>query len=168
MVKHGDVILLDTTAIIEAHKHRCWNAIANFFRLETVEKCIEECGTGDTKRRDKVPIDVPGLRKEVIVHRVEKSALISAAPESPLFSTIDFGEQEVLAFAFTGYQTSDVWYISSQDRGCIRAGHELGLLERFISYEKMTRSVGLDLSVKHNFTDAWLRDIRTTIKLEQL
>lgn len=168
MVKHGDIILLDTTAIIGAHKYKCWDAIVKCFRLETVDKCIEECGTGDTRRRDRVPIDVQNLAKQMTVHHVEQSSLVVAALKSPRFSLVDPGEREILAHAFTKYRAEDIWYVSSQDIGCVHAGNELGFLERFISFEEMTRALGLGLSLKHNYTEKWLQDIRTKIKLEQL
>lgn len=168
MVKQGNTILLDTTAIVEAHKCKCWNALVKCFRIETVDKCIEECGTGNTGRRDRVPIDVQNLVKVITVHHVERHAFVAVALKSPRFSLLDPGEQEVLAYAYTGYAPEVTWYISSQDGGCVRAGYELGLLDKFISFEEITQAVGLDLTLKYNYTEKWLQDIRTKIQLEQV
>jgi hypothetical protein len=42
MIRPGENVLLDTTAIIEAHRQGVWEPLVNGFRLATVEKCIEE------------------------------------------------------------------------------------------------------------------------------
>ena len=168
MVKLGDVILLDTTAIIEAHKYNCWNAIVKNYHIETVDKCIEECGTGDMRRRDRVPIDVEELRRELVIHQVSELSIAATALKSSAFSLLDPGEREVLAHAYTKYRAEDIWYVSSQDGGCVRAGYELGLLDRFVSFEEMTQAAGLRLTLKYNYTEKWLQNIRTEIKLGQL
>jgi hypothetical protein len=46
MIRPGENVLLDTTAIIEAHRQGVWEPLVNGFRLATVEKCIEEIDTG--------------------------------------------------------------------------------------------------------------------------
>lgn len=44
MIRPGENVLLDTTAIIEAHRQGVWEPLVNGFRLATVEKCIEDAG----------------------------------------------------------------------------------------------------------------------------
>ena len=53
----GDMVL-DTNVIIEAHRTKCWGAVVNAFKVETVEKCCEEAATGDKRRADYVVINV--------------------------------------------------------------------------------------------------------------
>jgi len=53
----GDIVLTDTNVIIEAHRTKCWRAVVNAFKVETVEKCCEEAATGDKRRADYVVID---------------------------------------------------------------------------------------------------------------
>lgn len=47
MIRPGENVLLDTTAIIEAHRQGVWESLVKGFRLVTVEKCIEEVDTGN-------------------------------------------------------------------------------------------------------------------------
>lgn len=166
MIQRGDIILLDTTAIIEAHRVRGWGAIIKCFRIETVGKCVEECGTGDPSRRTRVPVDVIALSSKVRVHTVPKSYMIDTALQCPRFSMIDPGEREVLAQALCGYDQAAVWYVSTQDGGAVRVGSELGILDRFVSLEEMTKIAGVRAELKNNFTEKWLSGVRTKIKLE--
>jgi len=39
-MKRGNRILIDTNAILEAHRVGCWKALCGFFSMETVEWCI--------------------------------------------------------------------------------------------------------------------------------
>ena len=50
-MERGSEVLIDTNAIIEAHRVQCWAAICGYFALETVGECVAECGTGDSDRR---------------------------------------------------------------------------------------------------------------------
>lgn len=53
--------MLDTNVIIEAHRAKCWKALAHFFRFETVEQCCVEAATGDRRRTDYVAVEVDEL-----------------------------------------------------------------------------------------------------------
>jgi hypothetical protein len=67
----GATVLLDTNAIIEAHRSGCWRAVVDAFRVETVEKCCEEAATGDKRRPGYVKVDVVAMRKLVVINPVE-------------------------------------------------------------------------------------------------
>ena len=43
-------VLIDTNAIIEVHRVKCWNNLTSSFIMETVDECIIESGTGDSTR----------------------------------------------------------------------------------------------------------------------
>jgi hypothetical protein len=45
MITRSDIVLLDANVIIEAHRTKCWNALARGYRLETVEQCCIEVAT---------------------------------------------------------------------------------------------------------------------------
>lgn len=168
MLTSGTVILVDTTLIIEAHKVGCWKALVNHFRIETVEKCAEECATGDPLRRDRVEIDPALLQRQVKIHKVPPSSFVSASLRSRTFPNLDPGERELLAYAFNR-SDDDAWLLSSQDRACIRVGFELGLIDRFVSLEKMARSVGLNrIALKDHFTEQWLKGRKLDHKLGRL
>lgn len=72
----GDIVLMDTNVIIEAHLTRCWRAVVNAFKVETVEKCCEEAATGDKRRAGYVVIDVEAMKKSVLIHQATLSDFV--------------------------------------------------------------------------------------------
>ncbi len=38
MFEKGQIVLVDTNVILEAHRVSCWNTLASHFRLATVEE----------------------------------------------------------------------------------------------------------------------------------
>ncbi|MEA1928565.1 MAG: hypothetical protein U9N73_10185, partial [Candidatus Auribacterota bacterium] len=70
-------IFIDSNAIIESHRTRCWNAITGHHRIETVGKCVEECGTGEQDRDGYVEIDVEALRRRIPIRAVQIEEIIA-------------------------------------------------------------------------------------------
>jgi hypothetical protein len=164
-VQRGQVVLVDTNVIIEAFRARCWNAIAAHFSIQTVAMCCEEALTGDPLRPGYVPVDpaqlTKGLRERHSVSDVQRLAL---AVRLTYPDTLDAGERDLLAHAIG---RADVWLASCADRAAVNAALELGFEERFISLHAMARVAGAKPVLKHHFTDPWLREVRTTYKLER-
>jgi hypothetical protein len=160
MIARGDIVLLDTNVIIEAHRARCWKSLAQFFRLETVEECCVETATGNRRRRDYVPVDVEALREQMVVHTVSSSQLAQTEVRLPGPDLLDPGEKHLLAHALA---KPGAWYLSASDRAAVRAGNELGFLERFVSLEALARAVGMTPQFKNHFTEKWLSALRTDI-----
>ena len=79
----GDIVLMDTNVIIEAHRTKCWRAVVNAFKVETVEKCCEEAATGDKRRADYVVINVEAMKKSVLIHPVTLLELAELEPGWP-------------------------------------------------------------------------------------
>lgn len=156
----GDIVLMDTNVIIEAHRTRCWRAVVNAFHVETVEKCCEEVATGDRRRADYVEVDVEAMRRSITVHPV--SLLELAVLETRLTEPdrIDPGEKHLFAHAL---KRTGSWYVGASDRGAVRAGHELGFLERFVSLEALARLVGSAPQLRNHFTERWLGILRMDI-----
>ena len=82
-----------------AHRARCWRAIINFFRVETVEKCCEEAAIGDKRRSDYVAVDVEEMKKAVTVHAVSLMELAEIETRLAEPDRIDMGEKHLLAHA---------------------------------------------------------------------
>lgn len=152
--------MLDTNVIIEAHRARCWKALAQSFRLETVEECCVESATGDRRRSDYVPVNVEGIRSQIVVHTVSRTRLAQMEVRLSRPDLIDPGEKHLLAHALA---TPGAWYLSASDRAAVRAGNELGFLERFVSLEALARAVGISPQFKNHFTEKWLSALRTDI-----
>jgi hypothetical protein len=161
MVK-GQIVLLDTNVIIEAFRTRCWRAIVNTFKIETVEKCCEEAATGDKRQPGYVEVDVDCLRKSVVVHAVDLRELAEIETRLAEPDRIDAGEKHLLAHALGKAGT---WFVSASDKAAVYAGSELGLLERFVSVEALVRAAGVSPQLRRQFTEKWLSELRTTILL---
>ena len=160
MITKGDIVLVDTNVIIEAHRVRCWRAIVNFFKVETVERCSEEAATGDSRRPGYVAVDVEEMKKVVAVHAVSLLELAEIETRLAEPDRIDMGEKHLLAHALA---TPGTWYLSASDRAAVRAGNELGFLDRFVPLESLARAVGSSPQFKNHFTEKWLSALRTDI-----
>ena len=68
---HGTTVLVDTNAIIEAHRAGAWRALTGAYPVETVEDCVAETQTGFQRRRAEQMINVNELRASLAsVHSV--------------------------------------------------------------------------------------------------
>jgi len=157
------IVLVDSTLIIEAHKIHCWNALAKGYQIETVDACLEECATGDPLRKDWVPIDFSTIRDDIGIHAVAAEGMAAAALASANFHLLHPGEKELMAHCFS--RMEEDWLVSSQDRACLRVGYELGFSDRFVSLEELLQSLGMKIKVRYQFTKAWLVTVRTNLKL---
>lgn len=160
------VVLVDTNVMIEAYRVGCWNAVANFFSLVTVEKCIEETQTGFQNRSPEQNIEQTKLRKSLFsinpVTQVEEAQFILAYGQS---SSLDPGELHLLLHA-AGRQ-DDSWLINSPDKAAMRFACDLGWTDRLISLEKMAKTTmgNKKLRFRENFTEKWLARERTKLIL---
>jgi hypothetical protein len=159
------VVLMDTTIIIEAFRTRCWNAVTSYFTVEAPEKCYEEALTGDLYRRGYVEVDPAQLRKGLRARRTATDAERAVlALRLPSADTLDAGERDLLAHALG---RADAWLASCADRAALYAALDLGWEERFVSLEAMVRAAGAKTSLKSQFTEAWLSQVRTAYKLDR-
>lgn len=160
MITKGDIVLVDTNIIIEAHRAKCWKAVVNAFKIQTVEKCCEEAATGGKRRADYVTINVEEIKKVVVVHPVGLVELAQIETQLAEPDRIDIGEKHLLAHALS---QSGVWYLSASDRAAVKAGSELKLLDKFVSLETLAKAVGMFPQFKNHFTEKWLSALRTEI-----
>lgn len=159
----GRIVLIDTNVIIEAHRTKCWNAIAGWFRIETVGKCVEEAGTGGRRDPGYVTVDIASLRAVVEIHPDDGRRVAAVAMKHPALGALDAGEKELLAFA-VHYDVD--WLAASPDKACLRVAHEMGLLDRFISLETMARAAGGDVrDLKMQYTRKWFRGYCADLRL---
>ena len=132
-------VLVDTNAIIEAHRTRSWRALSQGWRIETVDACVMETQTGSQLRRNEEAINASELRKSLAtVHSVgarERTELASRKGNIAL----DEGEEALWAHALTRNGT---WVLCGPDRASLRCGVRLGYRERLVSLEELLDSVG--------------------------
>lgn len=162
MPNRGDTVLLDTTAIIEAHRVSIWKPLHTSFRLVTVEKCIEEVETGNFVGGKKVVIDTGEMAATTRILRVSDEQRAAALVASGFqLSSLDDGERELLAAASQG-RFDEPWHLSSQDRACLRVGNILGMAHRFVSLEDLARVANASPrpALQDHFTEKWMSRIR--------
>jgi hypothetical protein len=162
MIAKGQHVMVDTMVIIEAHRTRCWNALVGQYRMDTVCRCIEECDTGNQRRRNPVPIDTAALRERVVPKTVTPVMIYEMEQRLAGRVDLDPGERELLAYCIT---QADAWIISSPDKAAMRAGMFLGILDRFVSLESLTVALGLSPELRDNFTNRWQTAFRTQLLL---
>ena len=164
MVHEGSHVLLDTMIIIEAHGAGCWRALLGHYRLGTVQKCMEECASGNQMRRAYVPIDVQELQADISPKPVTAKDLVKFTLQYPGAVDLDAGERELMAYALT--LESGSYYVCSSDRACLRAGFTLGMIDSFVSLEELVEGTGERVRLKRHLTKSWLEQERTKLLLD--
>ena len=167
-MRRGSRILIDTNAIIEAHRVGCWRALCGYFTMESVEECVAECGTGDQMREDRVQVDVELLRKQMAVHPVSVELVIEFMKKVPDdFYDLDKGEKELLAYAFS--RSEEVYILCSPDKASMRIGKLVGLLDSFKSLEEIAIKAGrANLRLPDPFNEHWHLRYRSNLLLEDI
>jgi len=156
-LNRADQVLLDTNVILEAHRVGCWRAIASEFQLITVEKVIEETQTGHQNRAPEQNVDEAALREGLhhvaVVTREQLAAIDLEYPDHGL----DDGEHHLVAFAAT-LGAQPVWMLNSPDKGTIRLCSRANWLDRLVSLQAMSDTLGLPhgKQLRGNYTQSWL------------
>lgn len=140
--------------IIEAHRVSCWNALSQFYKLETVEQCIIECATGNRRRPGYVKVEAEALRQRLRVHEVTEAMRIAFLTNDPRGNKIDPGERDLLAYALS---IPEAWLLCDPDKAAILSAHRLNFLDRVVALEDMTLAAGLrKQGFGLNHTKNWL------------
>ena len=151
--KIAQVVLVDTNVIIEAHRVKCWNALAAYYALETVEKCVEETQTGAQNRSPAENIDQNKLRGTLrAVHRVSEIEIAEFLLRQK--QHLDAGERDLLSHAATRH---DAWIVSSPDKAAMRVAFAEGWADRLIALEALCNhlKIGTSQKLNRNYTVAW-------------
>lgn len=155
-MERGSRVLIDSNAIIEAHRLRCWPNLLAFFSIETVDMCARECATGGQRHRDYVPVDTNALRGSIPAHEVTDAMRLKLVCKEPSAVDIDDGEKDLLAYAIT--LPPNVFLVCSPDKACMKVASKMGMLERLVSLEALAERVGRrNLKFKRNYTQKWHR-----------
>lgn len=162
--QRGQLVLVDTNVIIEAHDTNCLAQIAEGFRLCTVEEVVAETQRGRQRRRPERNIDEAWLR--------ERMSVIGDVTDEQRFDFtmnyqavgLDAGERDLLIWAT---QFQDAWLLNSPDMAVLRFAHQVGWLEKLVSLEAMSRTVNARLrqNLRENFREQWLSVNRTEFSL---
>jgi hypothetical protein len=166
-MKAGEVILVDTNIIIEATRTSCWSALNGHYRVETVEKCVEEARSGDAYRPGYVKIEEAALRERLTVHSVSEAEIAAIMLRQPSAALLDPGELHLWAHAM---HRQDAWMATTADAAAIRVAVELGWCDRLVSLESMALGCGAKGAVKQlnkHFHTEMLSQWRTAALLKK-
>lgn len=162
-MKKGDRVFMDTNAIIEAHRVKCWNAITAFFQIETVEECQKECATGNQRRREYIAVDTRTFEKTVAVHRVSDAMRASLIAADPASAVLDQGEMDLISCLIA--QQGEC-LACAPDKAAVASIFRLDLTERITALETLAEIAGVRrLKFRDNFTRAWLDALKTKLQL---
>jgi len=164
-MQRGDRIVLDTNAIIEAHRVKCWKLMLEYFAVESTEECCREAASGESRTAGYVVVDVPAMREAIRIHRPPAAMIARAATTALNFQSIDPGEREVLAVAMADPRLQR---IGTADRIAIQVASQLGLLDRVVSLEEILETVGDSRPLMAHHCKKWLSDIRLQLLLGNL
>jgi predicted nucleic acid-binding protein len=155
MARRGDSVLVDTNAIIEAHRCRVLAALGGALWLETVERCVAELHTGAHKRPAAQRIVQASLDAVLAkVHEVSERERAEVLMRDAQMSWLDAGERDLWAHALT---RSDAWVLCGPDAASLRVGIRLGFRDRLVSLEAVCANAGCRPAQKlrRNYTSAW-------------
>lgn len=170
MIKSGDIVLIDTNVIIEAHRLSCWDHLSKTFELHTVAKVLEETQNGYNSRRSET-IDYGSLKQSFhYVHDVTQQELLVCNMEHPnaRILELDPGERDLIAYATS--LGKNCWLLCSPDKAAMRTSHSLGCLDNIVSLEALLDITSLQLSskLKENYTESWHSRIKVAILMGAL
>ena len=151
----GTTVLVDTNAIIEAHRVEAWRALAGGHAVETVEDCVAETQTGFQRRRTEQMIDSGELRASVAyVHAVSNLERAELATRVHGIA-LDAGEESLWAHALG---REEPWVLCGPDTASLRCGVRLGFRERLVSLEELLVRVGHrpKVALRRQYTTKWL------------
>lgn len=160
------VIYLDTCVIIEAHRTRCWKALAARHDLHTVDECIAELRTGNPRDREYVAVNCDAIARDVTIHIPTTAQKAALRLRSAKAGGLDAGERDLLAFFIA--QDDRALLLTTGDRAAILAACELDLVKRLISLEELAREAGARPDLQHHFCKEWLSGIRTAFYLGEI
>jgi hypothetical protein len=166
MIKEGAHVFADTNVILEAHRTQCWKVLTKRYQMDTVWRCVEECETGNQRTRNPIYVDTDSLKKIIHPKSVSDEDVAALYMRHPNSIDLDVGERELLAYALK--IEHEIFLLCSPDKACIRAAFHLGFMDRYVALENLTEKIGLNPSLKRNFTKKWMEGFRTDLILGKL
>ncbi len=164
----GQIVLVDTNVIIEAHRIGCWKALAGYFSIHTVEKVVEETQTGHQNRDPEHTINEAALRKTCKhVANISDTQRVQFQIDHPQ-AVLDPGERDLIIHAAT-LGVDDVWLLNSPDMAAVRHTHGRGWIDRLVSLEAMNTHVKIKPkeALRENYSERWLSTKRTNLLLQR-
>lgn len=168
-MKAGDIVLVDTNVILEAHRVSRWHHLSSNFEIHTVSKVLEETQTGYSNRDSAGEIDYVTLKNSIHhVYDVTESDLVEFGMLFPQILNLDDGERDLLIYAKK--MDKDCWLLSSPDKAAMRVAHTFGWIERLVSLECLLGAINTaaQIPLRDNYTEAWNSKTKMMIKFNLL
>lgn len=165
-MKHPGPVLVDTNAIVEAHRVHAWNALARGYAVDTVEDCVAETQTGFQRRAQERRIEAQELRRTLAaVHSVPHRQRVELELRLQGIA-LDLGEASLWAHAI---ERQDNWVLCGPDKASMRCGIRLGHRERLASLERLLRDAGHrpKFALRNAYTQRWLNQTLNELALEE-
>lgn len=164
MLRRGDIVFIDTTAIAAAHQVKAWGALCHGFRLVTAALCVEEATRPNRFGEMLVSKANEALAAEVETRNVDDAMRFNLMERLGDAVALDAGERDLLALALA--EGSRVWCFCGPDKATLRALHYLAWADRMVSLEEMMSLVGHSTKgLEPHQTKRWLEEKRTKLKL---
>lgn len=160
-------VLVDTNAIIEAVRTRCWNAITGGMTVETVSTCCGEALAGDSTS-GYVRVTKADLTRLSAEHTVTEAERAAFYLEYEPGDGMDEGERDLFAHLL-GRTDADV-LICSPDKASVRAAVTLGWGDRLVALSDLLERVGCKAAppIEPHYRTAWLASCKTRVRLGSL
>lgn len=163
----GEVVLVDTNVILEAHRTGSWKTLAARYPLETVEDCVMETQTGAQSRRPDQLIDEATLRGALRgVHAVSPLERAQAVVRDERLAMLDAGERALWSHALG---RTDAWVLCGPDVASLRIGVRLGFRDRLVALETLLTDVGFKsrTPLRRNYTKTWHAERLALLAVEE-
>ena len=163
---HQRTVLVDTNAIIEAHRTGTWRALAGGYRVATVEDCVTETQTGFQLRKPEQSIAVSQLRASLATeHRVDdrQRADWQYAHRGSYWT----GVKNRCGRTHLGAKTGG--FCAARTEPAYAAEYGLGFRDRIVSLEELLDDVGHRprTALKRHYTKKWLEGVLVEILLAE-
>lgn len=157
-MKPGDVVLVDTNVIIEAHDYGCWQSLVGAYTVETVETCVVEAMTGDGQRFEEASLRQSFHR----IHEVSEIELVEVALRNG--EGLDAGERALWAHALG---RADTWVLCGPDRASMRFGYEQKMRDRVVSMGGLLNTINHRTArpLRPHFEQRWLDEVMVKLAL---
>ncbi|KMM86374.1 hypothetical protein HX787_28090 [Pseudomonas tolaasii] len=166
MFEKDQIVLVDTNVILEAHRVTCWNTLASYFRLATVETVVEETQTGFQNRSPAQTIQLAPLRGSFHhIENITNEARAQFALDNPNV-LLDPGERDLIIYA-RSLDPKTTWFLNSPDMAAVRYCHHSKWLDRLVSLEAMNKHISAHTTsnLRDNFSENWLSVRKTKLLL---
>jgi hypothetical protein len=162
----NQIVLVDTNAVLEAHRVGCWVQLSQYFALHTVEKVVEETQNGFQNRDPEETIHEATVRGQfkhiAAITDLQRTEFALAHPSAVL----DDGERDLVIYAGS-LTLANAWLLNGPDIATVRHAHARQWLDRLVSLEEMNTHLKLHTKapLRTNHQQQWLSGYKLNFQM---